>query len=349
MPLELSSDRAVCTRCGTEYSRRKGYFPVSYAILYKGICYIPVCKTCIDSMYNTYLSQCNDSKDAVRQMCRKLDLYWSDSVYEIVARKSTTRSMMTQYIAKINTVTYAGKSYDDTLSSEGTLWVFSPDIHHTVDDAEPAASVVVEPEGPPAEEISEDVKAFWGAGYTSSMYIELEQRRSYWMARFPQDMELDVGTEALIRQICSLELDINRDRAAGRSVEKSVTALNQLLGSANLKPVQKKQDDVDAALASTPLGVWLYRYENKRPLPEIDDDLKDVNGIRKYVFTWMGHLCKMLGIKNAYSQMYEGEIARLRVDRPEYDGDDDEMFMSELMSTSPQVSEENDTDEADAI
>ena len=332
MPIELSSDRAVCSKCGTEYSRRKGYFPVSYAVLHKGIGYVPVCKTCIDTMYNSYLSQCNNAKDAVRQLCRKLDLYWSNSVYEIVSRKSTTRSMMTQYIAKINSVTYAGKSYDDTLSEEGTLWAFNGNTIVSGKVA-PMMSVANSEDEDAAEiEIPDDVRAFWGSGYAPEMYLELEQRRKYWMSRFPEGVELDIGTEALIRQICSLELDINRDRAAGRSVEKSVTALNTLLGSANLKPVQKKQDDTDAALSSVPLGVWLYRYENKRPLPEIDEDLKDVSGLKKYIFTWMGHLCKMLGIKNTYSKMYEDEIARLRVEHPEYDGDDDETMMSEVLS-----------------
>ena len=338
MPIEMSSDKAVCTRCGTEYSRRKGYFPVSYAILYKGIGYIPVCKTCIDSMYNAYLSSCNDAKKAVRQMCRKLDLFWSENVYEIVSRKSTTRSMMTQYIAKINTVTYAGKSYDDTLSDEGSLWSFGSRGSESAEQVFEDINIPEESNDITIEEIPDDVRAFWGSGYSRSMYLELEQRRSYWMSHFPTDVELDIGTEALIRQICSLELDINRDRAAGRSVEKSVTALNTLLGSANLKPVQKRQDDTDIALANTPMGVWLYRYENKRPLPEIDDDLKDVNGIKKYIFTWMGHLCKMLGIKNTYSKMYDDEIARLRVEHPEYDGDDDETMMSEVLSEGSDTS-----------
>ena len=329
----MSSDKSVCTRCGTEYSRRKGYFPVSYAILHKGTGYIPVCKSCIDTMYNSYLAQCNDAKSAVRQMCRKLDLFWSENVYNIVSKKSTTRSMMTQYIAKINTVTYAGKSYDDTLSDEGTLWSFS---EAPITDREIEDKTIDTPERNPEDisldDIPDDVKAFWGSGYTAPMYLELEQRRTYWMSRFPSDVDLDIGTEAIIRQICSLELDINRDRAAGRSVDKSVTALNTLLGSANLKPVQKKQDEADSSLTNTPLGVWLYRYENKRPLPDIDDDLKDVNQIRRYVFTWMGHLCRMLGIKNTYSKMYDDEIARLRVERPEYDGDDDETLMMDVLS-----------------
>lgn len=328
MSIELSSDRAQCTRCGTAYGRRKGNFPVNYSILYKGLGYIPICKDCIDAMYNTYLSQCGNARDAVHQMCRKLDLYWSDRVFDIVAAKTTTRSMMTQYIAKTNTSAYLGKSYDDTLSAEGTLWAFS-DSAATAAPVETAPVAYDEPEQD--DDVDPEIAAFWGPGYTSKMYGELEQRRTYWMSRFPEDTEFDIGTEALIRQICSLEIDINRDRAAGRSVDKSITALNTLLGSANLKPAQRKQDDGDA-YDNTPFGVWIRRWEDMRPVPEPDPELADVDGIIRYIEVWFkGHLAKMLGLKNAYSKLYQKEIDKIRVDHPEYDDEEeDEEVFSEI-------------------
>lgn len=320
MSIELSSDRIICYKCGRSFNRRKGFFPVSYSIQNKGIGYAPVCRECIDQMYNTYLAQCNSAKLAVRQMCRKMDLYWDESVYNIVSKKSTTSSMMSQYMGKITSTKFAGKCYDDTLSKEGTLWYF----------AENGAEIKVGEPEEDDEPVDEEIVSFWGPGYTSSMYNELEQRRAYWMSRLPDGITLDIGTEAIIKQMCSLELDINRDRAAGRPVDKSINALNTLLGSANLKPVQKKQEEMDAALNNTPMGVWLYRYENKRPLPDTYEDSK----ILKYVFTWMGHLCKMLGIKdNKYTGLYEEEIRKYTVSKPEYDGDDEDAFLEELEET----------------
>ena len=325
----------VCTKCGKMYGRRSSYFSVSYSVQHKGIGYLPVCKDCVGKMFDAYMAQSGSMRKSVRQMCRKLDLYWNEGIFESVSKKSTARTVMTQYLQRINYGSHVGKSYDDTLLEEGVLWVFGKDLKEAIErqeseDKQSAEERLVQVD---PIEVSDDVVHFWGTGYTPSMYAELEQRRAYWMTKFPNDggQELDLGTEALIRQICSLELDINRDRAAGRSVDKNVLALNTLLGSLKLKPVQQKQDDIDETMANTPLGVWLYRYENKRPLPEIDDDLKDVNGLRKYVFTWMGHLCKMLGLKNAYSKLYEDEIARLRVDKPEYDDDDDETFLMDIM------------------
>lgn len=330
MALDISAVRARCFRCGKEYSRYKGFFPVNYSALNKGVGHTPICKDCVDDLYNSYLSQCNDAKMAVRQVCRKLDLYWSESVYENVERKATTRTVMTNYITKINSSTFLGKCYDNTLSEEGTLWAFG--VQSRTDDtniAVAASAEAVENEG--EYEVSDEVRAFWGSGYTPKMYQELEERRSYWMSRLPQDTKLDIGTETLIKQACNLEIDINRARAEGKSIDKLVNALGNVLGGANLKPVQKK-DDLDASITNTPMGVWLYRYENLRPLPKVDEDLRDVNGIKKYIFTWMGHLCKMLGVKNGYTRLYEEEINRLRVERPEYDEEDDESLLIDSYS-----------------
>ena len=336
LSLELSSEKAVCYKCGAEFSRHKGYFPVSYALLHKGVGYIPVCKECIDTLYNSYLAQCNDAKNAVRQVCRKLDLYWSGNVFEIVSRKSTTRSMMTQYIAKINSITYAGKSYDDTLSEEGSLWNFagSAEDKQNVFNEELELNDNVTADNTDDVEIPESIVNFWGSGYPKSMYLELEKRRVSYISRLQNGNELDIGSESLVRQICILEVMIARDSAAGRSIDKNVNALNSLLGSLNLKPTQRRNEDAEAELSSTPLGVWLYRYENKRPLPEIDDQLKDVNHLKKYIFTWMGHICKMLGIKNGFTKLYEEEIERLRVDKPEYEDEDEEDLIINSYSES---------------
>lgn len=329
MPIELSSDRAICFRCGTAYSRRKGFFAVSYAVQHKGLGYIPVCKTCIESMYNAYLAQCSDARMATRQLCRKLDLFWSDSVFEAVEKRTTPRSVAIQYIAKINTSTYVGKSYDDTLSNEGTLWSFGRTAEVKSTMPEPAA-VKNEEEEP--IEVPEDVVRLWGPGYTPATYMALDKRFKDKVKELPPGVDInDMGVSTLLQQICGLELDIARDREAGKPVDRSTIALNTLLGSANLKPVQTKSDGGETALANTPMGVWLYRYENKRPLPEVDDDLKDTNKLLKYVFVWLGHVCKMLGKKNGYTKLYEDEVRRLRVERPDLDDEDDEDAVTDIL------------------
>lgn len=322
--IEVNASSSICRKCGTAYSRLKGYFPVSYSYLYKGTGYLPYCRECVDNMYTGYLNECKDPKKAVRQMCRKLDLYWSDKVFETVEKQNSPRSMMTSYITKINAVKLASKSYDDTLKEEGVLWE-EPRSYSTT----PTVAMQEEIE---IDEVSDDVVAFWGPGYTPSMYTELENRYKYWMARFPNKEDVDIGTEALVRQICNLEIDINRDRAAGKSIDKNVNTLNNLLGSAMLKPAQQR-DETESSINETPLGVWIDRWEKKRPIPEPDSALKDVDKIVKYITVWFyGHISKTLGIKNMYCDMYEKEMEKMKVSRPEAysveDDDDETVFNS---------------------
>ena len=35
----------------------------------------------------------------------------------------------------------------------------------------------------------------------------------------------------------------------------------------------------------------------------------------------------MLGVKNGYTKMYEDEINRLKVEKPEYDGDEEDLLI----------------------
>lgn len=335
--IEVNASSSTCRKCGTAYGRLKGYFPVSYSYLYKGTGYLPYCKDCVDGMFAAYLQECKDSKVAVRQMCRKLDLYWSEKVYEAVEKQNSTRSMMTSYISKINAVKLASKSYDDTLREEGVLWL-EPRAYADVEQVITGVDTTDE-----ELNVSDDIVLFWGPGYTPSMYMELENRRKYWISKYPQEAELDIGTEALIRQICSLEIDINKARMEGKPIDKYVNTLNTVLGSANLKPTQKKED-ADAELEKMPLGVGIQKWEYSRPLPPTPKEKRDINQVIKNITTWyLGHACKMVGIRNSYCKMYEDAMAELRVENPDHAEEDDDTLLNSVFGD---LEEGGDTDES---
>jgi len=295
--------------------------------MYRGSGYLPWCNDCIEEMYDDYRKQLGSDKAAMRRMCMKIDLYWDEAIYGMVERTAGVRSRIRSYIGKTNINSHLDKTFDDTIIREESGNTDTPQFCHVSGSAESEA----EPEE--EYEVSDEVRRFWGPGYTPKMYQELEERRSYWVNKFPLGYNFDIGEEVLLRQICGLEVDINHDRAAGRSADKNVNALNTLLGSANWKPVQKK-DGVDTELEKMPLGVGIQTWENLRPLPETGRDKQDVNGIVKNVTTWLlGHLCKMVGLRNSYCKLYEDEMARLRVGRPEYDEEDDDTFLSDLFGS----------------
>lgn len=330
--LPVSNQKFYCYRCGMAFSRQKGYFPVSHSPMYRGIGYLPFCNDCIDTLFDEYRQLLGSDREAMRRLCMKLDLYWHDSIFDMVERTAGVNSKVRSYIGKTNIIRYIDKSYDDTVEEEERNGIAAARQEERVQTG-------YLPEDDAQEEnidIPEDVILFWGPGYTPKMYLELEERKKYWLSRFPVGYNFDIGEEALIRQICNLEIDINHDRAAGKSIDKNVNTLNTLLGSANLKPAQKKSEEADAELDNMPFGVGIRKWENTRPIPEPDPELQDVDGIVRYISIWfLGHLCKMLGIKNTYCKLYEDEMERLRVKTPEFEDEDDESMFNNIFSGDP--------------
>ena len=333
MGIEIKSSHIICSKCGKAYNTRRTYFSAHYGDLYKGIGFLSICKECVERLYNTYFLQCNDMGLAVRQVCRKLDLYWSQKIFESVERKNTSRTIMTGYIAKLNSAKNAGKCYDTTLAEAGLLWAFDQkqeepkEEESKQDESQETDSVISKRLNDIDFEVTDEMIDFWGDSYEDDItYYKLEKRKAYWMSTIP-DKNNQLSAEGIIRQICPLELDIDKRRDRGQDVDKFISSFDKL--TAKLKPLQRDSDS-DLDMVDTPLGVWLYRYEKKKPLPEVDDDLKDVNGILKYVFIWLGHVCKMLGKKNGFARLYESEIQRLRVENPEYAEEDDEEMMMDI-------------------
>lgn len=335
--IEFSPTVAICRMCGTGYGKLNGYFYRCYNQVNKGNGYLPVCKNCVDNLYEDYLRECKDPRLACHQICRKFNVYWSEEIYDGVILGSSTRSVVSGYLTRANVVKYRGKSYEDYLKEIGMLWDI-PVEKETEDEDEPAppvveesadASEVIEEEKDDDIEVADKIKEFWGIGFTNRQYLELDTRRKFYVKELKKENVNtdDVAVSALLRQIVALELEINRDRAEGKDVDKKVNTFNNLVNNALLKPSQKKSE-ADISMENTPFGIWIARFENERPLPKDENE----PAIKKFVHTWLyGHLGKMLGLRNTYTQLYEDEMERLRVERPEYADEDDDIVLTDIL------------------
>ena len=317
-----STQKFYCCRCGTAYSRQKGYFPVSHSPMYRRSGYLPWCADCVDQMFNDYVQTLGDAKAAMRRMCMKMDLYWNDSIFEMVERSAGVNSWVRSYIGKTNIARFLDKSYDDTLKEES--------VSASAITSVPGGSIsVAQINEDGVAQITPEIVSFWGAGYTPDFYLDLERRYKEWTKG--EDVA-DPSARALYKQICLLEALITKDSALGKPVKDNINTLNTLLGSMNLKPSQK--DEGDASMENTPFGVWIKRWENERPVPDVDPELNDVDGIVRYIDAWFrGHTASMLGIKNNYSKIYEEELAKYRVDKPEFADDDDETPFDDIFAS----------------
>ena len=132
-----------------------------------------------------------------------------------------------------------------------------------------------EPEPEPTQEQVD----FWGDGYAYSMYNDLDRRYQKWIEGRG---EVSNATSLLIKQIAIMEATIDRESAAGRSTEKYVKPLNDLLAALNLQPSQQESLGEFEAM---PFGVGIRVYENRKPIPEPDPDFRDFDGIVRYIST----------------------------------------------------------------
>lgn len=302
-----------CPRCGRVFNKQKTNFPITHSTLFAGNnYYLPWCYKCVDELYFAY---CNDiglgDKSAIRRLCSRFDYYWSDDVYgRIEMSPATTLSRMRDYMKEINKAAFYGKTYDDTLAEEAEKAMTAASY---ADDTDANSKVY--------DGVDPAVIKFWGAGLAPEEYIFLQGRYDDWIdtGRYQND---DPAVQTLLRQICMTEYDIDVGRKTGKQVDKAQSTLNNFLGSLNAKPSQQRE--AQSTIDQTPMGVWAQRIEETRPIGDPLPEWRDVDGIVKYITVWMfGHLCKMLGIKNRYSEMYEAEIRKYTVDRPEYNEEDD--------------------------
>ena len=287
-------------------------------------------------MFNRYKDLLGGEDVAAKRVCMKLDIYWNENLFRATRsslKEEANSSLIRAYISKTNLVRYRGKTFDDTLLEEAEVWQAAEaarqkelaDNLHAMDNGAPRL---------------EDVE-FWGDGYTAREYALLNRKYEQWVGdrtdeNGEQD-ELPVGTSTLYRQICTLEMQINRNMIAGKPTESAINQLNNLIGSVNAKPVQSKDDGAGGSFDSMPFGMGIRIFENNKPIPKPLPQLEDVDGIVRYISIWfLGHLCKMLHIKNTYCKMYEDEIERLRIDRPELEGEDDEAVFNNIFGDDAQ-------------
>lgn len=157
---------------------------------------------------------------------------------------------------------------------------------------------------------------FWGRGYSDEDYEYLQNE----YMKFLNSYECDsYAMELLFQEAAQVRLTIKKKRENNESVDKELKTLQDLLGSANVKPVQETGAN---ATEHATFGTLIKKFENERPIPEPDEAWKDVDGIRKYINIWfLGHLCRMLGINNEYSEAYEREINKYKVEAPIYEED----------------------------
>lgn len=310
-------DKYTCFYCCNEYVETNFY--KSFGNFFDNIGKIPYCKQCIEKFYQYYFDKYTNEgcltpeENAVKRVCMAMDIYYTkanfDSAIKKIKQDNINISPMGQYMKTISLTQYRNKSYDNTVSD---------------DEKEKLAISLMDMSNVSDRKIDEKTIRFFGAGFTDEDYEFLKEEYDDWVARHECKTK---AQEEVFKRICFKQLEILKATRRGEDTKNLDATFQNYLDTAKLQP---KQNSGDTTADNQTFGTLIDKWENERPLPEIDEELKDVDKIGYYIDTFFrGHTCRMLNVKNALSNLYSSMMKKFTVNKPEYNLDEDD-YDSEL-------------------
>lgn len=320
----LKVSEIYCLCCGEKKDIDTYY--TSDSLQYRAYGRIPYCKDCIDKMYQGYLDEFNRlqytncEKRAVQRLCMVLDLYYSDEMYNtafsdhqkaVVKFDNKDLKFITYYMKNVKMYQYRKRNYNTTINDE----------YKQMKDDQKTMSMFNGNDEKQQEVVSKAVK-FFGRGLSDDEYLFLQNEYEDWTSRHECQTK---AQEELIKQICFTQLALFKSVRSGEdSKAKDLnTTLMKQMDAAKLQPKQNKGETV---AETQTFGTLIEEWETHDPIPEVDEELKDVDKIGLFLDVFFrGHLAKMMGLKNGVSKYYDEYMKQFTVNKPSaYKGNDDE-------------------------
>lgn len=301
-------DLYKCCYCGKSYTKLTTNFPASQSELHAGLDYhLPICRKCLDILFEHYTVVYGGDEDlAIRRICEMFDIYYNVSLLNASRKITKSRSRIHTYISRWNLQQYKDRTYDTTLDEERNR---KEEVIETLDDIEDKSKTKIK-----------TVK-FFGTGFTDEDYAYLQEQYIDWTTRHECKTK---AQEEVFKRICFKQLEILKATRDGKDTKDLDKTYQDLLSTAKLQP---KQTDTDALSKDRTFGQLIKIWEDEKPIPEPEEEFKDVDGIARYLSVYfLGHLAKMVGIKNRFSRMYEEEMKKYTVEKPEYEEDTEALF-----------------------
>lgn len=300
----LPPNKLLCINC--ESTRSVDMFYLNDNPLIKSE-RLPVCKNCIRDFIGN-----KESDGYEARVVLVLALMNKPFLYDLWEMRSEVWSRYIPQLSSFNQ--YKGMQFSDSIFRNKESNTYDSIANISKDEINEIQKTEL------TKEELEELVMFWGKGFSPEDYEFLQMEYE----KLLNSYECDTYTmEMLFQEVAQTRLTIKKKRERGESVDKELKTLQDILGSANIKPVQ--ETGANAAEQST-FGTLIKKWENERPIPEPDPAWRDVDGIRKYVSVWFfGHLSKMMGIKNDYTQKYEEELSKYTVENEEDDSFDNEV------------------------
>ena len=297
----LTSKLIKCVCCGTEKTER--YYYKSNADIYSAYEKLPICKECVGKIYDKYFNYYADIKTALYYMCRALNVCFSQSCVH-----STLSELQN---SKRTAGTPAWQIYFTKLNSIGAKHGVGDDFDSS-DELEKMGITIQNTDG-----VDENLIEFWGENRSPEDYRFLDKEYHKMIRTYGEPD--GYSTETFFMEIAEQRLTVDKLRRAGKSVDKELATLQNLFGSANMKP---SQESATMASEQVTMGTLIKKYENEKPIPEPLEEWQKVNWVHYMLVWFLGNLCRMMGVKCPYEDEYLEEMDKYTVMKPTYDDED---------------------------
>lgn len=300
---QKNADTAYCHWCGEWLPKAKFYKSSTYA---SGLC--PACKSClfkIATNYNEKTKEVAETRQSIQSALKIMNKPFSNELYNSAIRAISDETSLSrrgniwgQYVTMVNSL----PQYQEQTWLDSDLEIFEEDGANELE----------------TKKITKRMKEFWGYEFSDRDLIFLDTQYKDWVTRHECNTK---AQEEVFKRLCFIQLKLlNADKVGAQTKDLDRT-FQELLDTANLKP---KQNALDTLSDAQTLGTLIDKWENERPIPEVDDDLKDVDKIGLYLDVFFkGHLAKMLKLKNPLSRLYDSFIYKYTVTKPEYSEEED--------------------------
>lgn len=300
--------KITCFYCGKEYVDTNFYN--SNSIFYSNIGKIPHCKQCIEKFYQQFYEKYTNEgclmpeKKAVQRLCMIFDIYYSEDAYNSAINSAAKREMnispMGAYMKMIQLQQHKNKSYENTITEAeqenfAMASISDLSIETTVD---------------------QKTIDFFGAGFTDEDYKFLEREYQDWTTRHECETK---AQEEIFKRICFKQLEILKATRKGEDTKHLDATFRDLLDTAKLQPKQNAGETISDAQT---FGTLIDKWENTRPIPEVEDEFKDVDKIGLLIHTfYTGHMAKVLNLPTSLTAIYDKFIKKYTVEKQEYEGE----------------------------
>ena len=305
----VNGEKLLCPCCG-EWKRATAFYQDQRFAT--GRFYF--CSECLLDMATDYDKKTKvrtDNREKTMRVLQLLDLPFIESLYQSCLKKieegtgerqrpTAFQMLVTQYKSFPQ---YKGKTWKDSSYTAAD---------EDLDDEDNEGVTKISP-----RTVKNGRKRF-GAGYSDEEYQFLENEYQEWVTRYECNTK---AQEEIFERLSMKKLEIHKATLDGTATDKLDATYQQLLTTANITPKQSASNNVTDAQT---FGTLIQKFEETRPLPEIDPDLKDVDGIGLLIDVFFkGHLSKMFGLKNAFANIYEKYMKKYTVEPPKYEEEED--------------------------